>query len=792
MADYNGSAKVIIPTAGGTWTGGTANGSNDWVWVNFTNGVGTATLNAPSSNPSASETISSTDLYSGANGGGTLQSSINYGTASLSYASASATALSVTPAFNDVSANANTEDTVTVGLNDQAGQPMTTGTAYVTLTISGPGSFTQGGTPVTTETEYISGAGTSVPVYAIQGQTGTITVSASGTGLTTGSAAIQSVVTTAPASFTVTSQQDTTSAGVPYTLYTVQLVDANGNAVVPTNADALTLSDNTATVGGTLQYYAVSNGAPTGGALTASNGTYSGISISNSTGQAQFAVENTAAGSGAATITVADALTGTSKTAAYAFQTGSPAYALFSGQTVASHATGNGQAEAGATVNYTVQLSDSNGNALNTAGQTVDFFFSSNGASATIDGSSAWSSSNAFIATTNSNGQATVSVAIPAGASSSYTLDSEVAGQANAATTAVTVEPAATYTTQLGLNTAVGGTGTAVTPATAVTGGTNVIPASTFVVPENAVGAYTTTTDNLQFSISNSNVLSLGSTTGWTAVNGSTTEFTGTTATALPTVTAEKAGTATITVTDLSNPNMPTLTYTVTVSAGSANALSVVNPDGTMNSAYTFTANGLSGPFTVEVTDLGGNVVPATAPITLTAQEVASLLGLNIGTASGDIAGIRTSSGGADVSSVTIAQNQASVQVWVDGATQNASTTETGDPYALNNYVPALSTAASNTATTVTLTFNNPVEATATGSTLASMFSVTDTTQTKTWTPSSVTISGDTVTLTLASTDVIAHSDAITVSYTGATGGLTSGYGATVANISAAAVTNNN
>ncbi len=768
VGNFNGTASVA--TSAGTLASST---------VTITNGVGTVNLTGATSAAGQTATLTTSGLTS--SNGQQMAPSINYGSGTVSLVAAAPTALSLTPTTSFVSANANNEDPVLVKINDQSGTALSTGIAqYVTFTITGPGSFQNGGTPVTTLSEYVNpmSGGFSIPVYAIQGQTGTIQVSASAPGLTSGSTQIQSAVTTAPANITLTSSAGTTSSGTPFTLYTVQLVDSNGHPVIPASADMLTISDNSSTTGGTLQYFTVSGGQPSGTGLTSATiSTTASLSGGTSgTGTYQFAVENTSAGTSAATVSVKDALTGNTATAPYNFQTGSAAWALFSGATPTSPNATNTNVAEGQTATYTLQLSDSNGNSLSTSGVPIDVYFANNGSGATIGGQSTWSSANPYVVTTNAQGQAQVSVVAPSSAGS-FELSAHVAGQTNYSQDTVTVQSPANYTTQLALNTAQDGSGTSFTLPTSLSAGQTVtsVNSNVYVVPENAVGVYVGSgSDQIQFTSSNANVLSVGGT-------GSVTQSA---STAIPTIKGMQNGTATLTIKDLSNPAQPAITTTIAVNVGAAAGLKGLNPNGTTDTAYTYPASGVAGPFTLEIVDAGGNIVPAPAPTTLTAAQVESALGVT------GVTGIRTSSAGSDVSSVSIPANQSTVQVWLDGVTGGQATTATGVQLMnATQYAPTVSTA-SVSGTTLTLTFNNPLQQPSNLSALASAFALENSSVTSsTYAVNSASVVGNTITLSLGA----APGTGVPLSLSYATsGGLLGAYGAPVQAITSQTVTNNN
>lgn len=722
VANFNGTVDVTgIDGLDYTQNGSALTENNGQYQVSITNGVGTFDVAVATDNVSPSSGTFATSTLEGDN---VNASGITYGNVTISYASPSAASIQVTPANQYVTDNANTEDAVTVNFLDQAGNVISNQSEYVTFTLTGPGSFVDGSTS-SSISEYVS-SGFSLPVWSKQGVAGTITVSAAAAGLSTGSATENSVQTTAPSGLKLTAGKPTSG----YTVYTVQLVDAHGYPVAPSSSDALTISDNT---NGNLVYYEVANGAPTGSGMTASDISAAETLTSANDGMVQFAVENTTVSSSAATVSVKDALTGQTVSAPYTYQTGSATWALFPGQSTSSGtlvSTMNGQAESGQNITYTVQVTDANGNPVKTAGQTVDFYFAANNANATINGSADWSANVPVTEGTNSSGVASVTVNV-GGSGSGYTLAAAVPGSGKTSQEVVNVENAANYTEKLALSGIEGDYESTFGLPTSLGGGqtlaNKVGEANVYVVPLNAISGFTGTTDNITVMSSNSSVVSVNGGNSWTGNTGEP----------LPAIVGGKAGSATLTITDNSNTVGASISSTISVTVGSASQLTVLNPSGAANTAYTYPSSGVVGPFTLQVTDAGGNVVPATAPLTLTAAQVEAAIGAT------GVIGIRTSSGGSDVSSVTINANQASVQVWLDGVTSgNATQPPSASALALSAQYPMV-TGATVSGDQVMVTFNNPIETATKGDWTATV-------GTATAAATSATVSGDTVTLTFS------------------------------------------
>ena len=641
VADYNGNV-TLTTTGNATAIVDPTNSANSasTETVAAKNGVATFTLESTGNAANVSDTLTGT----ADNNGAALAAGTT--TVTTEAAKAQSVKLSATPSTLDVN-QSGYSTTVNVSVLDQSGNVYSGTSEPVTLTLTGPGSFAAGSS-VKTTTIYVDGTG-SVYVYGTQNGTGTITVSGTSTGLTAGNTSINAITVGAPAKLAITSQAEKTSNGTPFTLYTVQLEDANGNAITGGTAanDFVELSDNTGTVGGTLNYYQYdsSNGQP-GAALP--------MTTQLVNGQLQFAVENTSAGSSAATITVKDISQNPnfSVTAPYDFQIGSA-----SSVTISPNTAGN--VAAGQKVTFTAQLTDANGNDLKTAGQSVNFYFASNSANATLpNGLSGTGSGNGYTAVTNANGVATVTVTVPSGASvgDSFAVDAQVGSNAAVQGPTETVEALSALATGMqfsndtftGSGNNIPGSYTGWPTNNDAAAGTSYSP---YVTLTNGVGESAGVGDQIQITTSDPSVLSLASNaSGWTAVSGSNgasyTATVGANGTvALPTITAGMAGAATITVTDLSNPGVSPITETLNVSGTSTATGVTILYNGQPVSAsnpVTLSPN-TATELTVEQTGAGGNPVIVTG---------VNPLNVDLTAPSGD--SYRLSSGGAGVNSVQI------------------------------------------------------------------------------------------------------------------------------------------
>jgi len=380
--------------------------------------------------------------------------------------------------------------------------------------------------------------------------------------------------------------------------------------------------------------------------------------VSGTKGSVTFIVMNTTAGVTNPTISIADSTTGVTNTQTYTYATSAVSSLAFS--------TGSRTVAPGGSSTYTVQLKDVSSNKLNVSGQNVSFYFSFNPQNATINGSSAWSNSNPVIVATNASGQASVTVNVPAGASTSSSNSFTLVAAASSAITngeSVGIIPSAGVITQVGVTTDPSGQNVYTWPTSLTAGKSLTSPLYAFT--ENAVGSFAGVGgDSIKVTTSNPNVLKLGAYDS-NSKNTITEPMSGSYAN-VPTVTAMNSGTASITFTDVATG--ATFTQSITVKAASVpSQIVAVNPDSTVNKAYTITSTGVAGPFTIETADTGLNMVPFSNSVTLSSADVLNIVGLP------GALGIRTSATGSDVSSLTIGANQGSTQIWIDGASSGAT-----------------------------------------------------------------------------------------------------------------------
>jgi hypothetical protein len=621
--------------------------------VAITNGVGSVTVLAGS-------TAGKTDVISVSNlqpsNGQAVATNVTYGTVSISSTAATASQLSLTANPTKLANNTASQDAVTVQLQDSTGNAFTTAVpVYLNLSLTGSGSFANGSTLTSTTVSIPAGqSSATVNVWSFQGGTTPIVVTATGTSLTSGNVTIPVLsvgtasnislsTSTGKLATTLDTGANTELAGTSYTIYTVQLVDASGNPI-PTGADVLTIGDNNTAVNpGTtdpLQYYAVSQGKPTGNHITLSSGKYS-AQLTN--GSYSFAVMAGAyAGLTAPTITVTDTTNAFTATTQPTLVAG-PMYKAVAIQSNA------GTVQVGNSVTFTAQLSDHFGNPVKVSGQNIVFDFASNAAHMTFSNGSA-----SYTAVTDANGIASATINVPSNASTTsnntFTVEATFNGANSNSEGQYTITSASNYVSQLAWDTN-SFPSTTVSPGTV--SGTNVVDF------ENTLGGAVTSTDTLKLTTSDPTVISLptSSSGNWTVQSDGSMNYSysGSSAT-LPTLTAKKAGTATITVTDVSNSAQPSVTQTITVVPGSLSAYKIFynNAPISATNAVTFAVN-TPVQATVVSVDAGNNLVPVTG----TTSAAVTISGLPSGVTAS------LTSNGTAINDVIIPVGQSSTSIYL-------------------------------------------------------------------------------------------------------------------------------
>jgi len=628
VLNYNGTATVADSSSPSLIAAATA--ANDQASdfsagvVTFTNGLATVSV-GPTTGVNVSDTLTVTDKNTSA----PLTSGTYTFTSATSTLSKLALAVS-TGSPSAISANGQYSTTVTLSAENTAGNTFTGQPgSYVNLSLTGPGSFQTGTTPVTSETVYVPSTGTlPVTVYSEPGQAGTVVVTASATGLTNATLAIPTYINTGAGHVRVGTTTGTDSLGTAYTLYTVQLLDTNGHPIT-TNAanDAFTVSDNASSGSGALTYGTVTNGVFN--ASTPSTG-FAGNLVN---GIATFAVETQTVGTGTPTLTVTDTTNSFTKTASYAYAAGAAT------QLAVTPSTAAYDVKPGQTVTFSAQLEDANTNTVAKAGVPVTYTFQVN------DGLQFPTGQPSYVVNTNSSGVASVTFTIPSNsAAGTVELNAAATGLGSNNSTVVNVLSATNtsdYATQVALK---DGSGNAISSVSAVANGSAPTVTAT---AENAIGVGVTKGDVLSVTSSNTNAVSVTNATV-------TADSTGVANVGSDLVIA-MAGSSVITVKDISNQSMPAATFAVNVAPGTTNGALVEYNGAPISAANPVSvAAGTAVALQVVNADSAGDPIPVVG-------SSATTIDLSTSGVSGEY---RLSATGAPVTSVTLNPGQSSTTVY--------------------------------------------------------------------------------------------------------------------------------
>lgn len=360
---------------------------------------------------------------SGGAAGQPVAANVQYRTATVTAVAPAAQGLSVTSELPSLSTNAQNGTPVWVTLTDQGGQPYSTAVGqYVTVTLTGPGTLVPGTTVVTSESLYLApGSSTlTATVYDAQGTQGTITVTATASGLASGQTTLATYETGVPAALAIHSAITTAENGNSETLYTVDVVDVQGHLITtgPGATTAITLADNLGSSSGALNYYWGSSlgylGQVTGHYQARSSNVVSVTSASpleTAGGQVQFAVETQDGQPTPATITAA-ASDGLSGTAPYQFAAPTAGYLTYIPGYLGE--LSNYVFTPGQTGSTAVQLADQYGTAVHEAGQPVWFRLRGSPSGLVVLPNGASQAGDSYEAFTNPAGVATLTFALPA------------------------------------------------------------------------------------------------------------------------------------------------------------------------------------------------------------------------------------------------------------------------------------------------------------------------------------------------------------------------------------------
>jgi len=443
VSNYNGTATLAFATSGqngavgalwnsatGAWVTAAANAT---VPVTVVNGVGTVKVEAGTT-PGVTDNLYVSGVVNTSNtaldnASGTVAQSTSVAVGSVVQV---ATSLSFAPSSKTVEANdTQGSDVVYVQVNDQSGQPMLSGQFAVNVTVSGVGRLVGSANGQTTLVYNGSAAAAgstntsaAFTLDSVQGSTGSISFSASATGLTAGSGSVTSVIAGSPYALKITPVTSSFTSGAAEANgaeYTVEEVDSNGN---PINGSGDGVVNVAFTMGGAAATWLNVQAATAAGIPSAVNLNSTGtVALTMTNGQATFFVSDTSAGdAGQYSITATSPTSATynltSATTALTETTGT-----INSVGVTSPAASIVVSEASPSTSYTLQLEDANSNAINQAGVTVDVYAietssgmfnpAASAQTATVNGTTMYgnsTASNEIAVTTNANGQATVTL----------------------------------------------------------------------------------------------------------------------------------------------------------------------------------------------------------------------------------------------------------------------------------------------------------------------------------------------------------------------------------------------
>lgn len=406
VGNYSGQATV---TDNGRWlvvstsSSGVNSLGNSFI-TTFTNGVATVTLQAPTA-PGLTDTLTTSAMTSLPTG-----VTVTYPTTTVSSTNQVATSVKLTA--NNATLQANTGGNLasfSVEVDDQSGQAMLGGYYPVAVTLAGPATFNDGTTG--SQTAVFNGNNTpgspsdaTVYVKSVSGEAGTVTLTGTANGLTSGSATLAAVIA-GPAAKLALSDSTPSFAQGSNTTVSVSQVDANGNPASTSEAANYTVTVTD------------SAGQPATGV------TVNGVAVS-STGTAaisgnSFVVSTilTSAEAGTYNVSIADANSSGTLAASTPLQ-----LTVTPGTTEKYEFTTTALqvSEQNPTTTLTLQTVDQYGNKLTLNGATFTVNAAGGTGSATLNGVTV--STTPVTVTTNASGVATVNFAAQPYVGSTWTI----------------------------------------------------------------------------------------------------------------------------------------------------------------------------------------------------------------------------------------------------------------------------------------------------------------------------------------------------------------------------------
>lgn len=668
----------------------------------------------------------------GGSAGQAQVANITYGTTPVLTVSPTDNQLALTSTLPNLESNAVSSTTVWVTLEDSTGAPYTTGNPQpVQLTLSGTAAGSFSATrPETTEVVTVA-PGTrqvAVSVYSTPGVNGTLTVTAASQDpkvvpLQAATLSLPVVEVGAPAAIALTDVGHTLWDGRAATVYQADVVDAAGATIALQSGVPLTgtfaIANNARAVNpDAVLVDQATQDTVTGWAMTGARTSGSALlSVPFANGAADFAVATVQAGNGTPlTLTATDttAQPALSGTTLWTFAAPAPGYAVIAPAVNAAvyrdAATGY-NVTAGHTVTVSAQLTTQYGTPVALAGQPIWFQIAEGpGAQAALP-NGASRSGDRYQALTDAAGIATITVSVPAQAVSNTFFMLTAWGSQDLNAGAPPAAIAGAMTTPTFWVTPVASLATSVTlqtgAATARIGGHRLvgwqwpgtdrfvggtIVAGLTVHADNSLGASVVGQDgglwaqrggdSLLVTSSNPAVASFSAGYGYRGTlspvgsDGNAwviapDEWSAAAGARLPHLQLNRAGTATLTITDLSNPTAASTRITITVVAGPATDTPGIWYDGAPVSAANPVPVSGRVALTVVNEDAGGNPVPVAGsePLAVDLPSFSAASGLQWSNA----AGMSAASG----MTVTIPAGQSSATIWL--VSDRSSGTWTGN-----------------------------------------------------------------------------------------------------------------
>ncbi len=636
-SDYYAST-VTSPAYGTGMLGASTN-------LAFTNGVATVQV-IGGAVAGISDTLTVSALKDAAG-----NSIVNYTptTATVSTTAQVATSISVS-APATVQANAATTAPVSFEVKDQAAQTMLSGVYGLTVHISGVATYSDG----TTADKTISFVGgttdPTVTLTSVKGVVGATTITASATGIASGSATTQSVVAGNASKLKVVNSNSsattndfvTASAGQTYT---VDTLDANG----------VNLSTTASSAAHPFTVY-VTNADGTAATNIKVNGTAESTSgVALTTGVSIFTITDTAASAdvGTYTVVVKDGASSGAYTAsdAFTFKVTAQSASLVSLSTVNNYV-----AASNPTTTVKAQITDANGNAVATSGVAVTFTASAAASSkAAFNGGTAVAAPSITVYT-DATGLATATF-------TAQTYATTWTVVASAAISGVTPAPTDTKTIAVVYQPVAS---LSVSAKATVSGSTTqVVAGAQLSVKVSQLDSYGNTIDNTVPGNENDNIkvtLSNANAIAWPLVGATGASIDSTAGTISGTVTqvnaylalaglnAHQAGAVTFTAQDTS------------VTAGSGTAGIAVIP-GAFNGFALFNSNGVLSTSNEVTVAANTPVALSLVPVDIASNPVAAPAGYTVPLTAGS-GNFTTTSGGASVPSVTFNSGVYSMPVY--------------------------------------------------------------------------------------------------------------------------------